>query len=256
MNPRLSVYLMVKNEARDLPACLASVKSFADEIIVVDDQSTDETVAIARSFGAQVFERKMEGYGTQKQFALEKCHGDWVLSIDADERVTPSLAQEIQAILSASQPFSGFEIPRHMFFLEKRLRFGGVGRDYVLRFFQRAKGRYEPREIHERVELSGPCGKLKGALDHYSYASLDEYLQKIPAYTALSAQERWAKGKRFSAWHHLRPGWEIFQRIILRGAWLDGQAGLMYAALSAHAAWLRSVKLWEMEHVSPSTRDA
>ncbi len=247
MPPQLSAYLIVKNEARDLPGCLASLKGLADEIIVVDDLSTDNTPALARTVGAKVFERKMNGYGTQKQFALEQCTGDWVLSIDADERVTPALAEEIRSVLKQPGALVGYEVPRHMFFLGKRLRFGGVGRDWVLRFFKRQKGRYLPLEIHERVEVEGPCGRLTNALDHYSYATMDEYLQKIPSYTAMAAQQRWDQGKRFSIWHHLRPGWELLNRVILRGAWLDGQEGLTYAALSAHAAWLRSVKLREIE---------
>ncbi len=103
-------------------------------------------------------------------------------------------------------------------------------------------------EIHEQVEVSGATGKLNGSLDHYSYATLNEYLEKIPGYTERAARQRWDAGKRFSSIHHLRPVWELFSRVVIKGAWLDGQAGLTYAALSAHAAWLRSVTLWEMEH--------
>lgn len=253
MAPRLSVYLIVKNEARDLPVCLESIKALTEEIIVVDDFSTDNTAQIARSYGARVFQRKMEGYGTQKQFALEQCHGDWVFSLDADERVTPALASELKRLLDHPGPTMGYEVPRHMFFLGKRLRFGGVGTDHVLRFFKREKGKYLPLEIHERVNVQGPVGILSGALDHYSYASLEDYLQKIPIYTDLSARARWSQGKRFSLWHHLRPGWELFLRVILRGAWLDGQAGLTYAALSAHAAWLRSIRLRELEQEAART---
>jgi len=133
-----------------------------------------------------------------------------------------------------------------MYFLGKRLRFGGVGKDRVLRFFLRDKGRYLPLEIHEQVVVNGVVRRLKGPLDHFSYATLEEYLEKIPTYTTMAAQARWDAGKRFTVLYHLRPVWELFSRVVLKGAWLDGQAGLMYAALSAHAAWLRCVKLWEM----------
>jgi glycosyltransferase involved in cell wall biosynthesis len=244
--PLLSAYLIVKNEARDLPACLASLKGLAEEIVVVDDESTDDTLRLVETFGAKTFKRKMQGFGSQKQFALEQCTGEWVLSIDADERVSPELATAIREAISKKDGPAGYFLKRHMFFLGKRLRFGGVGSDWVLRLFRRSLGRYEPREIHERVEVKGETARLSGHLDHYSYTTLDEYLQKIPAYTSMAAQQRWDEGKRFAFWHHARPGWELFSRVVLKGAWLDGQAGLTYAALSAHAAWLRSMKLKEL----------
>ncbi len=246
--PQISAYLIVKNEARDLPGCLDSLKGLADELVVVDDLSTDRTVNIARERGAKVYSRKLEGYGSQKQYALLQCTGDWVLSIDADERVTPELAREISAIVAENKNPAGYFVPRRIYFLGKRLRFGGVGKDWVLRFFRRDKGRYRPLEIHEQVEVDGETVRLKNPLDHFSYATLEEYLEKLPSYTAMAARQRWEAGKRFSSWHHLRPAWELISRVVLKGAYLDGQAGLIYAALSAHAAWLRSVKLWEIEH--------
>jgi glycosyltransferase involved in cell wall biosynthesis len=249
--PKLSAYLIVKNEERDLPACLDSLKGLADELVVVDDESTDRTATICRAGGAKLFSRKLDGYGSQKQYALEQCTGDWVFSIDADERVTPELAKEISNIVSQQKDPVGYFITRRMYFLGKRLRFGGVGHDRILRLFRRDKGRYRPLEIHEQVEVQGPTGQLRGALDHFSYATLDEYLEKIPVYTSMAARQRWQAGKRFHVFHHFRPAWELFSRVVLKGAWLDGQAGLIYAALSAHAAWLRSVKLWEMEHAGP-----
>jgi glycosyltransferase involved in cell wall biosynthesis len=244
----LSAYIIVKNESRDLPGCLESLKGVADQVIVVDDQSTDNTVILAKDWGAMVLSRKLDGYGTQKQFALEQCTGDWVLSLDADERLTPPLAKEIKDIIGRQEGPDGYYISRKMFFLGHRLRFGGVGKDWVLRFFRRSKGKYLPKEIHEQVTVDGTVRRLKGSIDHYSYATLDEYLEKIPAYTAMAAEQRWKAGKRFSIFTHLRPVWELFNRVLVKGAWLDGQAGLIYAALSAHAAWLRGVKLWDLEN--------
>src|SRR5437763_1699159 len=119
--PRLSAYLIVKNEARDLPACLDSLKGLSDELVVVDDLSTDRTMDLARERGAKVFSRKLDGFGSQKQYALEQCTGDWVLSIDADERVTPELAREISGIVSLGGGTAGYFIPRRMYFLGKRL---------------------------------------------------------------------------------------------------------------------------------------
>lgn len=247
----LSAYLIVRNEARDIAGCLDSLKGLADQVIVVDDQSTDNTVALCKQWGAKVFSRKLDGFARQKQYALDQCTGDWVLSIDADERVRPELAREIKETLAKNDGTEGFFVSRNMYFLGHRLRHGGVGQDWVLRLFRRTKGCYLPLEIHEKVVVNGPTRRLQGAMDHFSYATLEEYLEKVPVYTTLAARQRWEAGKRFSAWHHLRPAWELFSRVIIKGAWLDGQAGLLYAALSAHAAWLRCVKLWDLEHHGP-----
>ena len=248
---RLSAYLIVKNESRDLPGCLDSLRVLADELVVVDDESTDNTATLCRERGARVFSRRLDGFGSQKQYALDHCLGEWALSLDADERVTPELAGEIRSIIGRKGGPDGYLLSRKMYFLGQRLRFGGVGRDWVLRLFRRGTGRYLPLEIHEKVDVDGTVSRLKGSLEHFSYATLEEYLEKIPSYTAMAARQRFAAGARFTILHHGRPGWELFSRVVLKGAWLDGQAGLIYAALSSHAAWLRSVKLWELEHSKP-----
>lgn len=247
MTPDLSVFVITQNEAADLPQCLASVSALAGEIIVVDSGSTDATRAIAEGAGARVYERAFDGFAAQKQFALDQCQGQWALSIDADERVSPLLAESIRRIIASRDSADGYAIRRHMHFLGKRLRFGGVGVDYPMRLFRRQKGRYAEVLVHERIVIEGRTARLEAPLEHHSYATLEEYEAKCDHYTTLAASDLWAKGRRFRLWDHARPLWELFSRVILRGAWLDGQAGLVYAALSAHAAWLRSVKLWEIE---------
>jgi hypothetical protein len=142
---------------------------------------------------------------------------------------------------------AGYEIPRHFYFLGHRLRFGGVGSDWVLRLFRRDRGHFTPVRVHEHVEVLGEVGRLKNPLDHYSYATVNEYLEKRNHYTTLAAQEHFARGRRFSQWDHLRPIGEWIVRVLLRGAWLDGPRGLQYAALSARATWLRAIKLRELE---------
>jgi len=244
----LSAFLIVKNEAVDLPGCLASLKGLADDlVVVVDSASSDGTAELAKTAGARVFSRTFDGFATQKQFALNLCTQDWVLSIDADERVSPELASEIKRILQQPDAADGYELRRDMYFLGHRLRHGGVGTDWPLRLFKRAKGKFSTVSVHERIEISGRVARLGQALSHFSYATIDEYTAKCDHYTSLSAQDLFKEGRHFSALDHLRPGWELIQRILLRGAWLDGQPGLIYAALSAHAAWLRAVKLWALE---------
>lgn len=244
--PKLSAFLITRNEAADIVGCLKSLQGLADEIVTVDDQSTDDTVAICRSLGAKVFSRKLDGFAAQKQYALDRTSGDWALSLDADERLTPHLAQEIKRVV-AENGVSGFEIRRHFYFLGYRLRFGGVGQDWVLRLFKRTQGKFSPVRVHERIEVEGKVARLSEALEHYSYATLEEYLEKCNHYTTLAALDLWHKGRRFSLLDHLRPAWELFSRIVLKGAWLDGWPGIIYAALSAHSAWLRAIKLWELE---------
>lgn len=250
----LSAFLITKNEAHDITACLQSLQGLVDDIVVVDDESTDATVELCKRFGARVFTRRLDGFGPQKQFALEQTTGQWVLSIDADERVTPALADEIRAVLANPSGKAGFRLCRNFYFLNHWLRFGGVGSDQVLRLFRRDRGRFRAVPVHESIDVVGVTALLKNPLEHYSYATLEEYLDKCNHYTTLAAAEQFANGRRFHWWDHVRPAWELGVRVLLRGAWLDGQAGLLYAALSAHAAWLRKVKLWQLENgVNPNT---
>lgn len=248
--PRLSAFLITKNESRDLSACLESLQGLADEIVIVDDQSADETVEIAKRFGARTFSRALDGFANQKQFALEQTTGEWAFSIDADERLTPELAQEIRTVVNSSgeDKTVGYEIQRHFYFLGRRLKFGGVGCDWVLRLFRREAGRFRPVRVHERIEVDGAVGRLRQPLQHYSYATLQEYVEKSNQYTSLAAEELWHRGRRFSWLDYLRPAWELFVRVGLKGAWLDGHRGLFFAGLSAYTAWLRAVKLWEIEN--------
>lgn len=242
---KLSATLIARNEERDLPACLESLKGVADEIVLVDSGSTDRTLEIARAAGARVFQREWPGYGPQKQFALEQATGDWVLNLDADERLTPALAAEIRALMNASPSAAGYALPFRLFFMGRRLRFGRGARETHVRLFLREKASYPARAIHEGVTVEGPVGSLSGAVDHHSYRNFSEYLAKCDEYTGLIAAKKRASGARFSAWMHLRLPAEFFARYVLKGGFLDGSAGFAYAALSAMYAWLKHARLME-----------
>lgn len=250
--PRLSAILLVRNEAAQLADCLGGLVGLADEIVVVDDESTDGTVDVARRFTDRIHTRKLDRFGAQRQFALDQASGDWVFSIDADERITPALRAGIMRVLDDPAGEDGYEIPREVFFLGRRLRHGGLGHERVLRLFRRTRSRFSESAVHERVLVEGRTALLQGTLEHHTHRSLRRYVEKVNLYTDLAATERFARGDRFHWGMHLRPGWELFSRFVLRGGFLDGHAGLLYAGLTAWATWLRALKLWEMGRENPA----
>ena len=241
---RLSAVLITRNEEANLPACLASLKGLADEVVILDSESTDGTVAVARAAGAQVWQHAFEGFGVAKQRALELASGVWVLSMDADERVTPALAADIRRVLESGPGADGYLIRREVFFLGRRLRFGGMGNDWVLRLFRREGARFTPVRVHERVEIRGRAVKLRGTLEHHAYGSLAEHVEKMNRYTEIQATMKFGSGVRYRAWMWLRLPWEVFARCVLRLGILDGTAGVLFATASAYSAWLKYAKTW------------
>ncbi|MDE1977320.1 MAG: glycosyltransferase family 2 protein [Elusimicrobia bacterium] len=247
--PGLSAVIIAKDEAHDLPGCLESLRGLCDEIaVVVGTESKDQTLDIARAAGAKTAVRAFDGYAGQKQAALDLAAGEWVLPIDCDERVSPDLARDIKRAMDAPGECAGFEIPFRVFFLGKRLRFGGLGSERHLRLFRRELGRFAGGQIHEGIELDGPVGRLSGAMDHIPYRDISEYVAKMDVYTGLAAKKRFERGGRFHVWHHAILPWEFFSRAVLKLGFLDGRAGMVWAGLSAFHHWLKYVKLGELEN--------
>ncbi|MBI4425600.1 MAG: glycosyltransferase family 2 protein [Elusimicrobia bacterium] len=240
----LSVVIITRNEEADLPACLESVRGLASEVVIVDARSTDRTPEVARSFGARWLTRDFDDYASQKQHALEQATRAWALSLDADERVTPGLAEELRQVLPAAA-CAGFSIPFETEFLGRVLRHGGPGSERHVRLLRRGAGRFVGGALHEGLALDGPVGGLAGAIRHVPYRDLDEYLEKLGRYTTLAARKRWEAGRRAHLGHHLLPFWELFVRLILRLGILDGRAGVVYAGLAAFHTWIKYVKLAE-----------
>jgi glycosyltransferase involved in cell wall biosynthesis len=243
--PRLSAVLITRNEESNLPACLQSLAGLADEIVVLDSVSTDRTVAIAEAAGARVAGHRFEGFGAAKQRALEMATGSWVLSVDADERVTPALADEIRGVIASEPSANGFLVRRDVFFLGRRLRFGGMGNDWVLRLFRRTGARFTTSPVHERVEVDGRPARLRGTLEHRAYRTLADHVDKMNRYTDIQATEKAKRGVRYRAWMWVRLPWEVFARCILRLGVLDGTAGVVFATMSAYSAWLKYAKTWQ-----------
>lgn len=234
----LSVVVITRNEAANIGACIASI-SFADEIVVLDSGSTDDTAAIARSLGARVVHTPdWPGFGPQKNRALAQATCDWVLSLDADERVTPELAAQIQAAMRGARA-SAYEIPRLTQFCGQWIRHCGWTPDHVLRLFRRGAARFSDDLVHERVLLdSGTPGRLQSPLLHYSYPTPAHYWRKLESYSLLWAEQRHAQGRRTSMTRAVLSGVVAFVRsYVLRLGFLDGALGLAVCTMQSQAAF-------------------
>jgi glycosyltransferase involved in cell wall biosynthesis len=241
--PRLSVIVIVKNEAANIGACLDSV-AFADERIVVDDSSTDGTAEIAAAKGARVIDRRFEGFGAQKAFALSQANGDWVLSIDADERATPALAAEIAQAMNEAKA-DGFEIPRLSSFCGRQMHHSGWYPDYVLRLFRRGTARFSDDLVHERVICDGKVERFNNDLLHAPVAKLEDALSRMDRYSTSGAAMMVARGKRVGFSSGITHGlWSFFRTYILRGGFLDGREGFLLAVANAEGTYYRYMKAW------------
>lgn len=240
--PILSVILITKNEAANIRPCLESV-AFADEIVVVDSGSSDDTVAIAREMGAKVYEHDWPGFGPQKNRALDHATGDWVFSIDADERVTPELRAELEQAMRKNKA-DGYYCPRLSQFCGTYIRHSGWYPDYVLRLFKRGRGRFSNSLVHESVLLKGSSARLKHPLLHYSYLTMDDVERKVEHYSTAAAQQMYWKGKRTTlAGAAASAGWAFLRTYLIRLGVLDGVAGWQIAVMNMRTTWLKYRKL-------------
>jgi glycosyltransferase involved in cell wall biosynthesis len=240
----ISAIIITKNEASHIGACLSSV-GFADEWIVIDSGSSDDTTAIARAFGARVIQTSdWPGFGPQKNRALDAASGDWILSIDADERVSDELRQEILAAVTESK-FTAFEMPRLSSFCGHFIRHSGWYPDRIVRLFRRGSARFSADLVHERVVVSpGPVGRLTQPLIHYSYRDDEAVLRKLDHYSSLGARQAFAAGKRSGLGGAIGHGLAAFLRSYLfKRGWLDGRAGLMVAISAAESTYHKYLKL-------------
>jgi len=239
---RLSLLVVTLNEADNLGECLASAR-FADEIVVVDSGSTDATREIAEAAGARFVVHAFEGHAEQKNWGLGQLAHDWVLILDADERVTPELADEIRRVLE-SPDRRGYWIYRRNTFLGREIRGCGWQRDRVLRLFDRRAGRYEEKRVHEEVRLEEAAGRLRGKLVHHSCRDLASWLVKVEGYAQLGAEEAVRCGRRpvfGDLW--LRPPARFFKQWLVQGGWRDGIEGMILCVTSAYSVFLKYAKL-------------
>lgn len=233
MRDRLSVVIITRNEEREIGECLESV-SWADEIVVVDSLSTDSTVEIARGSASKVESRAFHGFTDQKRYATAIAEGPWILNIDADERVSSDLKEEILALLERSPTETGFRIPRLTWYVGRFIRRGGWYPDRKLRLFRKDAGEWMGGRVHERVEVDGPVGLLSHPLKHYSFRTLSDHLDTIDRFTRLGAEDLAKRGKGGSLLDLLfRPPATFFKSYLLRLGLLEGWRGFVIAFLSA-----------------------
>ena len=251
---KLTVTVITYNEGPHVVEALQSV-SWADEIIVVDSHSTDDTVARARPHATRVEVREWAGYGTQKNHAAALASNDWILSIDADERVTPALAEEIKALLRAGPAAAGYEISRVSYYLGQWIRSTDWYPDYHVRLFDRRVARWSGHTVHEKIDCPGRVERLRGELQHYPYRNVSEHLAKIDRYTTQVAEQWSAEGRRSAAWQVVvYPRLAFLRNFILRGGFRDGHTGLVVSMLNSYYVFLKYAKLFEMQRTGKAAR--
>jgi glycosyltransferase involved in cell wall biosynthesis len=245
--PKVSVTIITLNEAAHVAGAIDSAR-WADEILVVDSGSTDDTVEIARARGALVLCREWSGYVDQKNFAAERASNDWIFSLDADERITPALAAEVRALLASDPPLRAYRLPRVAYHLGRWVRTTDFYPDYQTRLYDRRAARWRGKYVHESVEADGPVGQLKSELAPYSFRSLRDQLDRINHYTTLAARQMHESGRRSGPLHLLaHPPAAFLRNYLLRRGILDGTAGLTISLMNAYSVFLKFAKLWEMQ---------
>ncbi|MFH1837592.1 MAG: glycosyltransferase family 2 protein [Candidatus Omnitrophota bacterium] len=243
----VTVVIITKNEEENIAECLESVL-WADEIIVVDDESTDSTREISGKYTDKIFVRKMENEGRHRNWAYEKASHDWVLSVDADERVTPELSDEINKLLRNAPEFKAYTIPRRNYIGKHWLRYGGEYPAPQTRLFLKDEFKYEEAEVHPRAFLKGDCGHLKGDLIHYSHKDITDYLRSLNNHTTLEARKWFLTGRKMSFGHALWRALDrcFYRRLLRKKGYKDGIYGLTVAIFSGMYQLVSYLKYREM----------
>ncbi len=245
--PRISLFIIVKNEERNLSKCIASARSLVSEIIVVDAFSKDKTVLRARELGAQVFQRKFDGFINQKNFALSKVSNEWALSLDADETLTPELIEEIKTAVQ-SDKYNGYVMMRTNEFLGKEMKHCGLKKEKLLRLVRTDKAKFLGNSNRDKLAVTGSIGWLKEPFVHHPYENLEKYFEKFNHYTTLSARALYEEGKHASVpMLLLRLPFNFLKAFVFRLGFLDGVRGLIWSVNSSFFVFTKYMKLWYLE---------
>jgi glycosyltransferase involved in cell wall biosynthesis len=248
--PKLSVTIVTYNEGANIRRTLESVK-WADEIVVVDSGSADDTVSVCREYKAKIVNEGKIGVAKVKNIAIDNATGDWILSLDADEPVEQRLAEEVRAIIASPSALDGYRIPRRTFFLDQEVRHGGWYPDYNLRLFRRGKGRFEERAVHESVKVQGDVGVTKNAILHYAYPDISLFMNKMNTYSSLNVKVMMQKGIRPAQTSSLnlliRPLFTFVYKYFFRLGFLDGKRGLVLNMIHSYYVFAKYAKAWEFQ---------
>jgi len=248
--PTVAVLVITKNEETHIAECLESVK-WADEVILVDAQSTDETVAIAKKYTDHIFVRPWPGFGLQKNFGMEQIGSDWILILDADERVSMELSKEIQETLTmVSGKTVAYRVPRRNYFYGQWVRWGGAYPDYQIRLVQNGKAQYNDVAVHENLLVNGQIATLSRHLDHYTERKITDHFKKFNLYKTLAASEK-GKVQNSVSWYHVicNPFIIFFKTYVLKKGYRDGTRGIIFAVFASMYTFVKYTKLFE-SHVT------
>lgn len=242
---RISALVTTFNEQQSIGECLQSL-SWCDEIVVADSFSTDATVVIARRQpGVRVLQRRYYGGASQKNWAIDRLDHDWVLILDADERITPELRREIEGILAAPTPATAYSIKRRTFSLGRQVRYSGWQHDQVVRLFRRDAARYPNRRVHADMRTRDRPEVLQAPLDHFMVDDLSEYAQRLQRYAWWGAAQLWRDGRRAGPWEIVvRPVWRFLRTYVLQGGVLEGVNGFVMCALQGYCTFVKYATLW------------
>lgn len=254
MDNRLTILIPAFNEERNIRDAIQCAQ-WADEVLVVDSFSSDATPQIAADLGARVMQHEYVNSATQKNWAIPQVTTEWVMILDADERIPPELRDEVKDFLANPDADVALRIRRANYFMGKPIRYCGWQHDSVLRVFRRDDGRYIDREVHADVVVSGPVRVAQNKLLHYTFDSFEQYMKKFDKYTTWAAGDRAARTPRVSFVHlFLRPWWRFFKQYVLQLGILDGRAGLVICMLSSFSVFLKYAKLWERQEREPPAK--
>ncbi|WP_439130503.1 glycosyltransferase family 2 protein [Polaribacter sp.] len=240
---KITAIIPTLNEEIHIEDAIKSV-DFADEIIVIDSYSTDNTVKIAEKLKVKIIKRKFDDFSSQKNFAIAQAIHPWIYILDADERVTTSVKKEILEAVHNPKGKVGFYVRRSFYFAGKKIKYSGWQRDKVVRLFLKSKCKYQG-VVHETIKADGELGFFKGKIDHFGYKNYNHFISKIHQYGELKAKELHSRGKKVTAYHLLiKPTYRLFSHFILKKGFLDGYTGLILSITQGYAVLTRYIKLW------------
>ncbi|RDV15246.1 glycosyltransferase family 2 protein [Pontibacter diazotrophicus] len=245
--PGVSAIIICKNEEQQIAGAIESLL-WADEVLIVDSYSTDNTLDIARRYPVKILQRPFDNYSAQRNWATDQASQPWVLMLDADERIPEDLQQEMQQLLSSNPDQPAYKIFRKNYFMGKRVRFSGWQNDGVVRLFDKSQCRYSDKQVHEELVVPGEVGKLKHKMLHYTYKSLPHYIDKWNSYSWFAAKDRLKRTKKITMYHlAVKPFIWFFIQYILKLGILDGKVGFTICSLAATSVYMRYLKIWRMQ---------